>query len=367
MSGRTPERREPAEGLDAQVRYFASHSNFPVCYDALPDNVLILDDQLRVVFANNTALKWLGLSRGRFRGSAGLGVLLGCVDQADDLCRECGAVGLCAIPALIGGRNTTRECHVARKSGEPLDLYLWATPLREDAREYTVVVIRDITVEKHRHELDRVFYHDVLNVVSNILISADLLQNPSSPAEADYLRANVMELAGQAVSQIKAQRDLAEAESSELVTYPARLSSLDLLRWVAAQYELHDFAIGKLVRIRPDADDVDFVSDRRLMERVLGNIVKNALEASAPGDTVTLTSRHTGRKILFSIHNPGVIPEHIQRRIFERAFSTKGVGRGLGMFGVRLLSERYLGGSVSFSSSKRAGTTFRAVYPLRLE
>jgi sensor histidine kinase regulating citrate/malate metabolism len=50
--------------------------------------------------------------------------------------------------------------------------------------------------------------------------------------------------------------------------------------------------------------------------------------------------------------------------IFQRSFSTKGFGRGLGTYSIRLLTERYLKGSVSFTSSALSGTIFRVRYPL---
>ncbi len=50
-------------------------------------------------------------------------------------------------------------------------------------------------------------------------------------------------------------------------------------------------------------------------------------------------------------------------QMFHRSFSTKGTGRGLGTYSMKLLSERYLGGSVTFRSIPGEGTTFTARYP----
>ena len=61
---------------------------------------------------------------------------------------------------------------------------------------------------------------------------------------------------------------------------------------------------------------------------------------------------------------PGVIPPDDQLQIFQRSFSTKGRGRGLGTYSIRLLGEAYLGGAVSFTSTQRTGTTFRIELPL---
>ncbi len=52
--------------------------------------------------------------------------------------------------------------------------------------------------------------------------------------------------------------------------------------------------------------------------------------------------------------------------MFQRSFTTKGEGRGLGTYSMKLLSERYLNGRVEFTSSPEHGTTFTAVYPVTL-
>jgi sensor histidine kinase regulating citrate/malate metabolism len=102
------------------------------------------------------------------------------------------------------------------------------------------------------------------------------------------------------------------------------------------------------------------------VRRVIGNMVKNALEACRPGDTVTLRCRASHDGIEFDVHNPGAMPRNVQLQVFQRSFTSKGDGRGLGTYSMKLLSERYLGGRVSFTSEAVSGTTFSAWYPLHL-
>jgi sensor histidine kinase regulating citrate/malate metabolism len=58
------------------------------------------------------------------------------------------------------------------------------------------------------------------------------------------------------------------------------------------------------------------------------------------------------------------MPRSVQLQVFNRSFSTKGAGRGLGTYSMKLLTERFLGGRVWFTSTREAGTTFYASYPL---
>ena len=110
----------------------------------------------------------------------------------------------------------------------------------------------------------------------------------------------------------------------------------------------------------------EMVSDRTLLQRVIGNMIKNALEASKPGETVTLASLPGKDTIRFTVHNAAAMTRDAQLQIFQRSFSTKGAGRGLGTYSMKLLTTRYLEGDVTFTSNEADGTTFEAVYPLGL-
>ncbi len=93
-------------------------------------------------------------------------------------------------------------------------------------------------------------------------------------------------------------------------------------------------------------------------------MVVNALEAADTRQTVTLDCRLKGREVVFSVSNPGLIPEEVRPEIFRRTYSTKGPGRGLGTYSMRLLSS-LLQGEVSFVCEK-GETTFFLSLPQKL-
>ena len=109
-----------------------------------------------------------------------------------------------------------------------------------------------------------------------------------------------------------------------------------------------------------DVPECSIVSDGAILRRILGNMVKNALEATRFGSyrnhAVQGIRRH---RIAFSVHNEGVIPEEVQLQLFQRSFSTKeGEGRGIGTYSIKLFGERFLKGKVTFASSELEGTIF---------
>jgi len=122
---------------------------------------------------------------------------------------------------------------------------------------------------------------------------------------------------------------------------------------------------NKKLVVSADCEDARIKTDKTLLSRVIGNLVKNALEAEAAGATVTLNCKKSGDGAVFTVHNPGQMPEDSRLQVFQRSFSTKGAGRGLGTYSIRLLTVRYLKGKVSFTTGD-SGTTFLAEYPATL-
>ena len=98
------------------------------------------------------------------------------------------------------------------------------------------------------------------------------------------------------------------------------------------------------------------------MKRILGNMIKNALESSEIGEAVIIGCKKVLLKdceyVQFWVNNQSVIPRSVQLQIFQRSFSTKGGNRGLGTYSMKLLGERYLDGHVGFTTHEKDGTTF---------
>ena len=92
----------------------------------------------------------------------------------------------------------------------------------------------------------------------------------------------------------------------------------------------------------------------------------NAFEATEPGGAVRLWLEQSGREVTFCVWNRQAIPGDVAPRVFQRNFSTKAEsGRGLGTYAMKLFGETYLGGDMSFTTSKESGTIFRLRLPRR--
>jgi signal transduction histidine kinase len=361
------------ETVQRQSRHFVDAPLAFALLNAVPNIVLVLNQQRQIVFSNRVLLDVLGTYGEEAILGLRPGEALDCVHAREpgcgcgttEFCRTCGAAQ--AILSGLHGQQAAHECRIVQRDGTALDLRVCVTPLSENGESFLVFAAEDISHEKRRQVLERLFFHDILNLAGVIMGYAELLSDPRHPDQVVQITQTLAEASHRLVEELEAQRELSAAENGDLVVRPSALRSLDLLHSVRALYNAHEVARGRRIAVAGQAHDVSITSDQVLLERVLANMVKNALEACAPGQAVTLSCRADDQHVSFEVHNPTFMPREVQLQIFQRSFSTKGSGRGLGTYSMKLLSERYLRGRVAFATSPEHGTTFSATYPLTLE
>jgi PAS domain-containing protein len=336
--------------------------------DQLPHAVLLINRHRQIVYANPAAAPLL--TDKSVEDVIGLrpGEALNC-RHSDETPGGCGTTEFCSqcganrtLRAGQRGEHASDECRItSRTLGDDLDLRVWAAPLSVGGEALTLFTLLDISDEKRREMLERVFFHDVLNTAGGIQGMASLCA-VSTLEEREEMSWVVARLSSALIEELKAQQSLPLMERGDLLVQREPLSSLNLLQSVADAYRMHQVTGDRRIVISPDSGDVTFVSDGTLLLRVIGNMTKNALEACPAGGIVTLSCGSDARRVLFRVHNPTAMPRSVQLQLFQRSFSTKGPGRGLGTYSMKLLSERYLDGDVSFTSSAEQGTTFVAAY-----
>jgi two-component system, NtrC family, sensor histidine kinase HydH len=107
------------------------------------------------------------------------------------------------------------------------------------------------------------------------------------------------------------------------------------------------------------------VVDAAKLHQLLLNLVRNAIEAVAPGGHVTVELLAEETELRFVIQDDGAgIPQGARSRIYEPFFSTKDGGTGLGMSIVHSLVGQH-GGWIDLDTSPR-GTRFTVHLPRRV-
>ena len=104
--------------------------------------------------------------------------------------------------------------------------------------------------------------------------------------------------------------------------------------------------------------------DPLYLNRVLVNLISNALQAMPKGGTLTISFKIQDTMATISVEDTGLgIPENLKANIFKPLFTTKAKGQGLGLAVVKRLVEA-VNGMVTFESQVGKGTVFTLTIPL---
>lgn len=366
-----PAERMPIEIVRRQSAAMAGSPLAAAMMEATSDYVVILNQARQIVF-HSSRLESL-LAPGDFSNLLGMrpGEALGCAHANQCLagcgtseeCSQCGAIH--AIMEALEGRRSVQECRMMRLvkgKVESTDYLVTATPFTHGGERFCICAVADISAKKRLQSMERAFFCNLLDAAGGLETLMQLLrQEVPAHLQTDLqVAANAFR---EMVEQVQSYRDLAAAERGELQTSATVEDAGDLLAAVVGNFRRDDLATGLEIALARPHQRLELATDKALLQRVLGQLLLNAIEASPAGSKVTAGCDRIGDRVRFWIHNAGFMARDVQLSVFHRSFSTKGNGRGLGTYSTRLFTERYLGGKVDFHTSPVEGTTFLIEVP----
>ena len=210
--------------------------------------------------------------------------------------------------------------------------------------------------------------HDVKNNVNSMVNISDILLSKEPTEEQRKWLMRLRDTGEKTLTLLKTASDYAQMEQGK---YKPDVGEFDLL-------ELINDSIISLARVVERKNlqlqlkhagdqenaltDLFIQADKFYMERMLYNLLQNAVEASPEGKNVTVEV--SGDDIVqIDIHNQGVIPTEIQPYFFEKYITSgKRAGTGLGTYIAKLVVEMHQG-SVTFRTSEADGTNIYLSFP----
>ncbi len=118
--------------------------------------------------------------------------------------------------------------------------------------------------------------------------------------------------------------------------------------------------------------DVEVRADESQMERVVQNLVSNAVKYSPENSTVKITAKKKGRTFVLSVRDNGIgIAKESVPFVFDQFYTedksrSNGNSQGVGLYVVNEIMKEH-GGSVSVKSKKGKGSRFTIVLPLEVD
>jgi len=234
-----------------------------------------------------------------------------------------------------------------------------------------LAIIRDVTaereLERHRREMQRLVSHELKTPLASISGFGETLER--------------YELTGDEQRRVASLIRGEAGRLQEMVTVFLDLERLGAGHW-EGEAEIVDF--GDLVRRRLQI--LAAVADARgqslapsladgcrvrgvpaLLDRVVDNLVGNAIKYSVDGDAIEITVRANDERIVFEVndHGPGIPADEIPR-LSERFYRVPGAAESGAGLGLALVDEiaTWHGGCIDIESEIGAGSTFTVDLPV---
>lgn len=213
--------------------------------------------------------------------------------------------------------------------------------------------------------------HDLRNPLAAIRGAADLLERAAARGEVPRERldagiGHIKSASRRIAGMLDALLDLAQLEHGRPLELRKELQDVaSLAREVAVQWQ--QASTRHRVHLAAPEELAALVDGPRL-QRVMDNLVGNAVKYSPEGGDIELELREERNQVVFSVRDPGIgIPPSEVEAVFERFHRGSNVagrfsGTGIGLAGVRHIVEQH-GGSIDVQSALGSGSTFTVRLP----
>jgi len=360
----SPDVRKTIDEIKYQSEIFTRNKVLIDLVESLSQILVVLNYERQIIYANKFYYDFCNIPESESILGKRPGEAINCVHAflttggcgTTNFCKTCGAAN--AILESHKGIKSIKECMILTQTLESKDILVTSTPYEINGENFTIFALTDISDKKRRETMERVFFHDILNSAGGISGLSSILIEIKDPKEITEFAAIISRAADNLVEEIQAQRQLSEAERGELHPELKAVNSTSVLKDLKDLFSSQVLAADKTIMIDNSSESFRIQTDPVLLRRVLANMIKNAIEVYNPKGIITLRCQTNHQSVLFSVHNDIPIEKDVQLQLFKRSFSTKGVGRGLGTYSMKLLGEKYLKGKVGFESSEQNGTTF---------
>lgn len=344
--------------------------DFQEIFDSLPESIIIIDKDLRVLDMNDNAESTFRISREKARGQHSSAFMPEEIDRV-------------ALMAMDEGRTVIGdEIKPTLRSGERISIQAVASPLFTNKGNLKGAVlqvkdmsgtmflnsksIQEISASKFEN-LVLGLAHELKNPLSGIRGAAQLLAEDAANKEA----LKCAEIITKEADRLRALLDTLKQlepfakEVFELIDIHELLMEIIYLESMSKA--------GKRIQYKQNYDVTipPIHGDRNALKQVFLNLIKNAAESIADEGQVEVSSRWITEHRLkgqnsMSIEirdNGSGVPADSLEKIFNPFYTTKKEGSGLGLFLAYQIIAKH-GGAIFVDSEVGAGTTVKVFLPI---
>jgi two-component system nitrogen regulation sensor histidine kinase NtrY len=280
------------------------------------------------------------------------------------------------VEAFIKLKTGGRELIRLRSGDETVQLSIFAIELTLRGDEVKLISMSNIQTELEEKEMEawqnlvRVLTHEIMNSVTPIsslagVVEDELARKISHEEDIKNDELPDMHLSLQTISRrseglirfVKEFRNLTHIPKPKL----AEVAVKPLLEEMAMLHKKELADHGVAVSVSVDPENLFVLADKTMIEQVLINLIKNAIQAfdDQPDKKLELMARGTekGRALISVKDNGSGIDAEAQEKIFIPFFSTKKTGSGIGLSLSKQIMRQHEG-RITVKSELGKGTEF---------
>jgi PAS domain S-box-containing protein len=355
------ERAARLQAEEAQVR-------FRGLFEGVPDAILVIDAEGRFIEANTAACRMLGYD---------LDVLL--TMSLVDLLPSSDEAGAHVSRFGVAGEWRT-ESELLRRDGTPVPVEIWSRRLDLPTGPIGLSIVHDISAQREadqiREEVLTAISHDLRSPLNSIKLHAQSLQRlvrrgeTPDPKRLDDGLSAIDTMSTRVAFLLDDVVDMARDRGHQGI--PFEPEPTDLVSLAQRCAEEVNSSTGRDVQVDAPAGTVVGLWDSRGIERVVLNLLTNAIKYSPQGGAVTVqvdrVADDSPPHAMLMVQDEGIgIPAPDLSQIFERYRRGRNVGKiagtGIGLTGAKQIVERH-GGAIEVASTEGRGTRVTVSLPL---
>ncbi|MBW8323223.1 MAG: response regulator, partial [Prolixibacteraceae bacterium] len=229
--------------------------------------------------------------------------------------------------------------------------------------------------QEHTEEKVRFFTntaHDIRTSLTLIKAPIEELSNEKKLTESGKYYLNLAIEQARQLSSVVTQ--LMDFQKVDIGKEHLLLAMTDVVKLIANRKVMLDtYAKNRNIELVfvPDRESYTTAVDESKMEKIIDNLISNAIKYSPDNSQIRINFRCDNKKWVLQVNDNGIgISRKAQRQLFkefyrgENAINSKVVGSGIGL----LLVKNYVtmhSGNISCSSQENIGSTFQVVIPFK--
>lgn len=343
-----------------------AHQRYRDLYNSSIDAIIITNSTGNILETNYQALTYSGLSKSELQSKHIAEVHQPAIDEVGENLEKIGAQETISYASELTN-------HALGDQITPIQVHVHRTQIAGENRlQWT---LRDITERKEldqlRDDLLSMVYHDLRSPLGNVLSSLDVLESIQS-FDHDPTTLALFEIAVRSTKRIErltnSLLDINRLEAGQPVTNTNPTSASDLIEVSVEavlpiannkEQEIH-------IRIQENIPNAEV--DENMVQRVLINLLENAVKYTPPESNITVGAAQTDQELCFWVEDTGPgIPAEKRPTIFDKYTRLHGKGGpkgiGLGLAYCRLAVEGH-GGRIWVDEATTGGARFAFTLPI---